>query len=472
MTSSEFQVAGAGDALTVQLRANSSLVSGLAAVLFDILLLGVLKTLTQSLCSTANLYLVYDSRRPVAPSTSRLGLLVGGPVGPRLLSRVFSLLIAAATACVIVIGFSINGKNVAVFESVTYRTRVRITGVPLDIDFDREFAVVDAKEKHSVPQKLVSKRLLAIANSWTCLVSNYTHLILFDYVLKDNFLDRTLLDISSGFGGNAECVRGEYFKEPHIGRSFPRPLPLKAANCDLENITPVFGEGNNKGIANFTTKFCEVNFPPMQCFTDYHTSCSAVGVGKGDDEGSTYVVLVANSMDPQGAQIVRVDPLHDKSLHEQYAANVAFMSAIGIPAEVANLAHMAITNFEYNVTLQRRRGTEEEVSEIDLRLAVPAVCVVLVLTVLLGLMASVLWVTVVLLKGRRRYNQFSTVPEILDLAVQMDDNMEIADGKQSRRRSPFVGVLPERPLLGVINVERRKGKGEVQGGDWPESEIQ
>lgn len=129
-----------------------------------------------------------------------------------------SLLIAACTVCVIILGFSINGTTVAQFETISYRSLIAITGNPQDIDLDAEYEFVQGSSDESAPKRLLSHRLVAMQNSYACHAICYSHLTIFAYVFKDIYLNKSKVDFGKMFT-DSECLTSNSFNESYKVRS-------------------------------------------------------------------------------------------------------------------------------------------------------------------------------------------------------------------------------------------------------------
>lgn len=444
---------------------SSSLASGVAALLFDIVLLGIIKALSQVLCSNFNLFYVYDKRCALAPETSGLGTLTGGPVGHIALSRFFSVLILVCTICAVFLGFSINGKSVPKFEDTTFKTKVSISSVPLEIDFGEEFQILPVTNQ-SHPRILVSTRLLAITNSYACHRSNYSHVFVYSYVLRDYVLDKTKIDMQQTLSQattrvDAECIRFPTFKEEQVDIFTTRLVPMSDLRCSISNLQPVFANQSKTGNATFTTSSCSLSFLPMQCFRGLTTSCAAVGEGQGQEKGNMFIVAVPNVPNSNDVGVFRLGVKGFGEPYDRLARNVAFIQAVTLfTGDLSNHLNMALTNFEYNVTLQERVGLKQ-VSEIDLQLLTPIVLFFMSVSFLLGAAALGTWVWVVYSKGRVKYTRFTDVSDILAVISPVCPSKF----KIKERKMPmYIGVRHEIPRIGLLDTN--------ESCSWIEEEIQ
>lgn len=456
----------------LQLDVHSSMASGLAAVFFDILLLGLIKSHAQVLCAIANLHLVYDRRRPIHPTISRFGFLAGGPVGPIQLSRVFSILILLSTACVIVIGFCINGTTVSRYEPRMYSSVVTMGKKPISIDYDKAAPLSPTpspsgdqdSDAPASPQK-VARKLVGLSDTYSCMRTNYGYSTLYGYAYRDTLLDYDPVDISKRLEGG-ECLVEENFRHESISRSYNLSLPTSDKRCDLSSLITSFPDGSAaQGSATIRTDDrCDINILDnfRCCRRPLRTSCATIGSSHDRRKKDFFVLLTSNVGDNEkfeDVQIVQINSV-DKEDYEKYLTVVAFLSAVGFGGGLANLANMAISDVAYNRTLDKDLG-KVDVTEIDLVVALPALVVVLVTTLLLSILAVVMWVRVVYAKRRLHYNTFVTVPDILDM-VQAE---KISRRKDRGGDKPFIGVRVDHPGLAVCSEEQ------CCGAPWSEEEI-
>lgn len=110
---------------------------------------------------------------------------------------------------------------------------------------------------------------------------------------------------------------------------------------------------------------------------------------------------------------------------------------------------MALSEASYNVTLNVRVG-DPEVTDIDLAVALPAVGIMIVTTLLLGIQAFALWFCVMFSSGRDRYNGFSTAPEILDL-FDPEKATKIRRTKDDER---YTGIHVDNSVATLVDPKR------------------
>lgn len=455
----------AGGARTLQLSVNSSLVSGVAAVLFDILLLSVVKALSQSLCASDNLRRVYDNRRFVAPSTSRLGCLTAAPVGSKTLSRLFSLLIVASTVCVIIVGFAINGTTVRRYQPLTYRSVVRISNTPVAIDYEQDLEILPQTDAAG-QQSLVAKRVVATSDIFACQSNNNSHISLFAYAFKETFLDDAKVNINERFD-DGECITPDRFDDQRAVRQYPMALTLPNVACSFDSVTPARIDGKKTSVADFATTKCDIDISRLQCYSKKATpvdvtTCAGVGLGKAKGaEDILFVTLIPNIAEPYTIQTTAVDVKPDPADYERYAANVAFIAAAGFGGGIPFYAYHAVSNVDYNVTLQHRIE-DADVSEIDLRLAIPTLGFLGATTLILFIASIILGICVVYNKGRIGYNRFCSVPEILQLSGPKHVSKLRRGGRQRR----YIGVRESSPTVGVLRPD------EQCGDTWAEADLE
>lgn len=448
------------------LNVDSSWASGVAALVFDIIFLSIIRYYSQLLCSSANLALVYDRRRPIRPATSKLSALTGGPTGPILLVRLLSVLVLISTAAVIVLGFCINGETVATFHPETYGAVTNFTGVPIDIDYRNEFEVQPKGCTGKNCKILVSKRLLALTDPTRCLTRNSSHGILYSVGYKNLDLDGEKQELKQMYP-NATCISDIKFNQSRIIRSYEVSGDIPSQQCRFKNITDPYGtEGGGGGDdtkeTTFEAEFCDYEIQDMMCYKTNVTACAGWGKIDRNRKASYFIVLVPDIDEIReetislNGEIARGDPTG-------VVSNVAYFSALGFRGGVYRLVNMAASEVLSNVSLQQKVGTKN-VSTIDLRIAVPAFAIIATTTVSLAVIASLSWTFIVLLKGRRKYNKFCSIPEILALTGE-EMASKFGDLKSSRK---VIGISRRGAHLLICDENLHE---ECTGSNWLEEEI-
>ena len=144
----------------------------------------------------------------------------------------------------------------------------------------------------------------------------------------------------------------------------------------------------------------------------------------------------------------------------RYVSNVAYFMAIGIGV-VESTRHIA--SVLSNVTLYRR-GTEKNISTIDLKVAVTAFGVIATTTLLLAILTLSMWVFLVFRRNRRHYNTFCSIHEILELS-----NLEKASKlTQADLQRKVIGISQNGPHL-IIAEDYEMHK--CEGAKWREKDI-
>ncbi|CDF32995.1 unnamed protein product [Chondrus crispus] len=445
------------------LQVNSSLVSGFAALIFDILLLGIIRYHAQLLCAAANIALLYDYRCPIRPATTRWAALTGGPTGPILLVRFLAFLIMLSTAAVIILGFCINGETVPEFENRMYGAVVNFTGMPTKFDFANEFELQPPGCSGDSCKRMVSKRILALTDPSRCTEKNFTHGFVYSYAYRDLTLDDKKEELVQLYPGGI-CVNEKQFNESWVSRSY-RMSNSADLDCVLDAIDNPFGEGPASGGPRKVEPIidsCPMEVKDMYCYKTDRTSCAAWGISEIDTGTAYYVVLIPD-IETMNEESNRIPSAIAKGDPAGYVANVAFLSAVGFNGGPSRLSSMAVSEVLQNVTLNRKQAIRN-VSTIDLRIAIPTFAVLATTALVLVVLALASWVRVVLLKGRSEYNTFSSVPEILELVV-VEKASKFKGRKTSRR---FIGISKEDSCIVVCDEDNKK---QYTGSDWPEEAI-
>lgn len=354
------------------------------------------------------------------------------------------------------------------YERQTYPTVVNITGKPADIDFKTEFKRLSRKSRQgeSGPVTLVSRRLAAMADSYACIRNNYTHTQLYGYAFNESVLTTEMVNIREKLP-HALCIKTPNFKDSLVVREYEITAPGPPVTCKVRNLTASFSGSERFAVGNatqFGLRGCAFEVKKMYCFRTDFTACAGIGRGPGEGYERTFAVLVPNI---GAGNAVREGVIEVGSVSEEderkIAENIAFFSAIGLQSGVANMANMAITEIRSNVSLYHMVGNEE-ISEIDMRIVVPVLSFVAATTTLLVLAASILWFLVMYNKGRRRYNTFSSVSEMLQLANPAETRKE----RVPWGAHPYIGIGKYNPAIMVVGP---KAKEECVDAEWRESEI-
>lgn len=398
---------------TVTFRVDSYIVSGIAMFLFNFAFFSFLKLLTQSICSSTNLYYVYDKRLPLAPRRSRLGGFFGGPVGHPSIARPLSIVVAVYAVIVILIDFSVNGSSSTVVSPQLYRSVVQAhpQSIPIDIDYKKEF---DIQGEH----RFASRRLVALAEMHSCMFLNFSHHTMFSYAYRNLHLDKHLVNLAELPPGGV-CVTSERFNEDRIMYQF-KQKPFPAFNCKLEDakVRREFADEEINTTAEIESKTCNIDILAAACIRidNQPDHCGAVGTFQSPDD-STLHVLVLLIKDADNPSDPEINELRDKPLPpsdndiSRFAANVAYFSAVRFQHGSFNAMYMAISEIVENQTLQHANVVNT--SEVDMTLALPVLVIVVVMFFVLAGIAFHVWNKFVYRKGRRKYNTFSSVEEIL-----------------------------------------------------------
>lgn len=433
----------------------SSVISGLIVLLFDIVLLGIIKAEIQVLCTTANLSLIYDRRSTVSPTTSRIGCLTGSPIGQKRLVRWFSVIIIAVTFSVIVLGFSVDGKTSKKFEEQRYSSMVFRASEPPFLDFENEFSLSANGDRR------ISRRVSAIMAIHACSRSNFTHLTEYAYAYRDLSVDKTRINASTVL--HSDCITKDQFKYERILNVGPMLSSTSPFECEFNDLKPSFEDNSVTGYATFSpSSQCDLKISRLSCFrTGGTTSCAGAGVREEDGNNKAYIVVLPDIEDPGSASVAQISLVDNENLYERIASNVALYSFLmGGGAAAYYFSEIVFSDIIHNVTLERSIGSHE-VSEIDLRLAIPTVIFICIIAIVLGASAFVFWFKVVYLKGRLHYNSFCTVPEVLTLA---DDANETKLKENSHKRR-YIGIRQDMPVLGIMGAHK------CCNADWDENEI-
>lgn len=154
-------------------------------------------------------------------------------------------------------------------------------------------------------------------------------------------------------------------------------LTSQAAECTFQSIVPSCQDKKSTSAATFASSKGDINITHPQCYGKRATACVGAGMlsGRKEEEG-LYVVLVPDTHRPETTQVTSLDALMAPSEYEKYATNIALLAAAGFGGGVQFYSSIAITNIAHNKTFQRK-VSEKYISEVDLHVFVPAVCLLL-----------------------------------------------------------------------------------------------
>lgn len=477
----------------MQLPIDSNVVEVVTALIFDVLLIGAIELLCQAICSNYNLHQVYDTPRALTLRSRRFAMFGDGLIGIPWLSSLFTAVLALCVASNITIGFSVNGRSASVFRTANYATMVTVMDPPelLQVDYTKEFAILDTfqgnstdmteekdendeegrRRRHKRRPEYLSKRLVALQKNDWCQVCNFTHCNIVSYAYRSEVLESSLVNATDLFEhGVATCVSARNFRDEMIMATSER-LNQNTASCKFKSLSVVSNSTNSTFDDNaeqsgtliasddevsYEFDYCHYDVTHMSCYSrpGHATRCAAIAkllpqyVRTSDEERQLSLIVVKDIGTPDnGMDISRISLSLSYNLTmdydmRQYTSTVAFLSAIDV-APTFILELIPFVSFLYDVPLRERSEKEQNVADVDLRLAVPCVMFVVMAALVLAMTAGATWTMFVWRKKRQNFNSFATIPDLLELLVEqqrmmhytgsVDDDEEHVEGNEMKR---------------------------------------
>lgn len=458
----------------LRLPINSAIVEGVVSVTFDLILIGITETLCQAVSSNYNLRIVYDFRRALSLRSRRVFLLGTGTVGHRWLSRTLSIVLSVCALSVIILGFAINGHEEVKTVDERYKTYCSIPFPPnpVEFDYDAEYKVAVNQTRHQ--PNLLSQRIIAIDLMSHCLNCNYSTCEYLAYAFKNDRLEATTLVEGDEARRNlfGECISRRTFRRDVVARHYNRGVNLPLS-CDVSEVRVSFEEGESFAKAKIVSSDCDIDVQMMMCFrrVGHDTHCAGFGRMQNEppDSHRLGVILVHNvgkvlkkevQLHPYEMSVYR---LTDKQ-HEVYIKDVAYLASLEF-ADLWKLDLLPFVHVEYDVMLPVKTSENINVSDIDLRIAVPCAVITTFLVIFLSMVAFTTWFSSVHSKRRKYFNSFSSVPEILELLVE--ESIEVNRCTRNPIMTPSIGIRNDTALIGVQSPE----EDFIGGAPWPESEV-
>lgn len=455
---------------TVQ--ANSSVLEGVFALIFDVFILGSSAFFAHSICSSFNLFLIYDKRRTVRLRVPRLVVMGQGPAGHWWLSSILSALLFLCGAAVVAIGFSVNGRTETKFTPKVFPAVVGRAEnlVPLVFDYDTEYSAVE-EDGASRPGK-VSQRIVAIGRSDECKINGFSGDLELAHAYNSTQIDKRLV---SGTSREIQpiCISKKNFREDLQWRVVRGARP-KDAECSFSEVRPKFEGNSSTASASFDVDQCDLDLKTMQCFRRDRKPDHCVALGYfnwEDDEGGSnffkYMVLLPNATD--NPAITEVTPMFSalnisEEHYGRFALNAAYFASLEMADRVEKIESMAIGGVRENVTLYERSDVVN-VSDIDLRIFVPALVFCVVLVVSLLIISTAMWYVSVFSKGRQHFNKFCSIQEVLQVLCEGSQSRDKT--QHDRKLFPSVGLRRNQPQLAV-----QEPGGDILGNStWIDDEV-
>lgn len=422
---------------------DSNVVEVTAALLFDVLLLSLIEYLCQAICAHHNLYRVYDSPSGVLPLRARrLALFGDGLIGAPWLSSVLTVVLALVVASNIIVGFAVTGRSEPVYHAVKYAAVVGTAADNAVLVVDPTREISDDVDNYDRQPTYLSSRLVALKKMDWCQTCNYTHCTTFAYAYENDELGTELVHVGEAYDSyRATCVSGQNFRDARV-MATPTRVKQKEGWCGILEMDVDYNNSNSSsnsgvngsmllGIGNIHKKeYCHFDIQKPRCIQrpKHETICATIGQHKRDPPDTTerYLMLMnipaGDSKPPNLFDVSRIAASVSQRLHndtwERYMETAAFMAAVGLgPAYMLQL--MPFATFSANQTLLRRDvdNRTRNVSDVDLRVALPGVVVVIVTAGVLLAVAGVTWGLFVRRYDRGGCNAFASVTELVEVMV-------------------------------------------------------
>lgn len=441
---------------------DSNVVEVTAALLFDVLLLSLIEYLCQTICAHHNLYRVYDSPSGVLPLRARRIALFGdGLIGSPWLSSVLTVVLALVVASNIIVGFAVTGRSEPVYHAVRYAAVVETAADNAVLIVDHLREIRDDEWNSNREPTYLSSRLVALKKMDWCQTCNYTHCTMFAYAYENDELGTELVHAGEAYDSyRATCVSAQNYRDARVMATPTRvkqkegwcgilTMDVDYTNSNISTNTNSADQSMALGIGhNLTYEYCHFDIHPPRCFrrAKHETICATIGRHTRDPKDTTerYLMLMnipEDNKPPNLFDVSRIAASVSQRLPndtwERYMETAAFMAAVGLgPGYMLQL--MPFASFSANQTLLRRDAEDRSrnVSDVDLRVALPGVAVVILTAGVLLAVAGVTWGLFVKRYDRGGCNAFASVTELVE--VMADDTgmgdergTGIGRGKQS-----------------------------------------
>lgn len=511
----------------MQLPIDSNVVEVVCALIFDVVLIGAIELLCQAICSNYNLHQVYDTPRALTLRSRRFAMFGEGLIGIPWLSSLFTVVLTLCVASNIAIGFSVTGRSANVFRTTTYATMVTVLHPPqlLHIDYTTEFALLGSRQNNATGMveeeqedeedgkgrtyrrrpEYLSRRLSALRKTDWCQMCNFTHCNIVAYAYRSGVLDKSLVNETEAFDSHlATCVSEVNFEKDVVMATSER-VNQNTAYCKFKSFSVLTNSTNisadnaaqsgtliaSDSQISYEFDYCHYHISHMSCYIrpSHSTRCAAIGkllpqyVRTPDEQRQLSLIVVKDIRTPnEGMDIERISLSLSYNLTaeydmRQYTSIVAFLAAIDV-AQTFMLDLIPFVSFLYDVPLRQRSEKEENVADVDLRLAVPCVMFVWMAALVLGMTACATWMMFVWRKKRQNFNSFASVPDLLELLVEQqsrvnateaEDDDEEQGGEKERQtedddgrfhgESPTLSEFMKKSEIGSGGVAHAKEKG-------------
>lgn len=431
------------------LRVDSSVVDGLVSLIFDVLLLSICNFLSQAICSHYIIHTVYNAQRPLSLHSTRVLYFGHGLVGPERISRILCFILSIATLTVIILGLSIKGRTAGV-----YRSFVGIASPPLvaQLDYENEYEL--GEEQFVLRPNFISRRLVAFTlmdKCWTC---RYSHCAYMGISFTDEEVNGQLVPSWAtiekwSHSKSVQCVMDKAVTVSWTDITKKSPAHLQ---CELESIEVPdegsFIKGTPKGKCDLFLKDVRCYRRRKQGGPKIAVHCAALG--KADGADSLYLIVFLDAKHIRNVEIAPFAMSKHVNLPseqiETYLKNVAFFSSLDLgPAPKLDL--MAFSTVIYNAELETPNANMVNVTEVDLRIAIPCLVILFLTLTVLCLVFMTTWILIVHSKKRKHFNSLSTVSEILELLLPCSEALE--PNSSNRCPPPSIGILRESLRIGV-----------------------
>lgn len=409
---------------------DSNVVEVILAILFDVVLIGIIEALSHAISSHSNLFQLYNSRKGMLKLKSwRLSMFSGRVYASPLASKIFTAVLFLSVISNIIISFSVTGRAQNVYFEETYPSMLTVKDSPTikDIDYMNEFKVIEGDLERR--PTYLSSRLVALEKIDWCQSCNYTHCTILSYAYENVTLTTQLVNGWDAYNSyQATCVSDQTFETNVVLSSFYRDIQIDGC-CEINKPMVVqFDDDGSFGTAkNMTYLYCayDLLFDP-RCFRreGFPTRCATVARHKTyEDRNQLHLYLIMDASEPSDIRIniISLSTLYDVSNETwmKYIEVAAYMIALDLAfSHQWMIELMPFISFSTNASLRKRNiSLEENVSDIDLRIFLPSIFFLAINSIILAAVAAIKWYVFVFRKNRRFFNTFSTTEQILELLI-------------------------------------------------------
>ncbi|KAI0564331.1 hypothetical protein FGB62_27g20 [Gracilaria domingensis] len=325
-------------------------------------------------------------------------------LSPRWLSRLFVVLAVLFTALLAAGGFAFVGSTENVYQTVYVRNKV--------VPATRE-NYVDFRKHISPDGRRVSAEFLLLC-TLSCTRKGFKRLTKYVRTNDVHNLNHFQSPDLEGFS-NSTCVQSANGFMDEILETAQYGLPVyRTDDCKSLIFAEMVRQQQMKHlVAPAHNGSCPYNNLQIRCSNRSGVQCVASARVQDEFDG---FVLIQMSIEQTTFRINYSPERWREREHPQVLESLTFMLQF-LPQDALLLRTCAASRVQQNASVQKLVG-ERNVTTVNVALIMGALGIATALLVAVGTVALAMWVGVVWLKGRRRYNTFSAKEDALACAAQ------------------------------------------------------